>query len=257
MDTTQVMALYNQFERKTVNIANGYTEETDSLVKFISNDQFGSFISFYELDDLSAAEQIAKQLDFYQSMSLNFEWKTYSTDKPNNIGELLIKQGFEKAETESFMALELSEAEYLLNDSVAFAEVSDEQGIRDAITVQEQVWGGDFSWQYRHLLETKQSNPESVTIYVVYVDGAPVTSAWITFNGNSPFAGIWGGSTIKAFRGRGFYSMLLNQRIKEAKERGKKYLIIDASDMSRPIVEKHGFQFIATTTGYNSPAIKS
>jgi predicted acetyltransferase len=257
MDTTQVMALYNQFERKIVNIANGYTEEAENLVKFVSNDQYGSFISFYELDDLSADAQIANQLDFYQSRSLNFEWKTYSTDRPSNIGELLIKQGFEKAETESFMALDLTQAKYSLDNNIVFAEVTDEQGIRDAIAVQEQVWGGDFSWQYRHLLATKQSDPDSVTIYVVYVDGVPVTSAWITFNGNSPFAGIWGGSTLKAFRGRGYYTSLLNQRIKEAKERDKKYLIIDASDMSRPIVEKHGFQLIATTTGYDSPATKS
>ncbi|MFC5079754.1 hypothetical protein ACFPCW_18830 [Vibrio thalassae] len=46
---------------------------------------------------------------------------------------------------------------------------------------------------------------------------------------------------MKAFRGKGFYSQLLNKRIAEAKSRGMKYLTIDASDMSKPIVEKRGF----------------
>ncbi len=74
------------------------------------------------------------------------------------------------------------------------------------------------------LVSLKQHAPDSVSIYVVYVDDQPVTSAWIIFNGSSPFAGIWGGSTIEAFRGNGYYSLLLNKRIEEAKSRGVKYL---------------------------------
>ncbi|MFB9135277.1 GNAT family N-acetyltransferase [Vibrio olivae] len=102
-------------------------------------------------------------------------------------------------------------------------------------------------------MSIKEQSPDSVSIYVVYVNGQPVTSAWLTFNGNSPFAGIWGGSTIKEFRGNGYYSLLLNKRISEAKLKGVKYLIIDASDMSKPIVSKRGFEVVATTTGYTSP----
>lgn len=129
-------------------------------------------------------------------------------------------------------------------------EVTDNVGIRDAIKVQEQVWGDDFEWQFEYLCKLKTQNPESVSIYVLYVDGQPVTSAWLTMSSDSPFAGIWGGSTIETHRGNGYYSLLLNKRILEAKARGKKYLIIDASDMSKPIVEKYGFECLATTTGY-------
>ena len=102
-------------------------------------------------------------------------------------------------------------------------------------------------------MSLKEQSPDSVSIYVVYVNGQPVTSAWLTFTGSSPFAGIWGGSTIKEFRGNGYYSLLLNKRIAEAKLKGVKYLIIDASDMSKPIVSKRGFEVVATTTGYTSP----
>jgi hypothetical protein len=42
----------------------------------------------------------------------------------------------------------------------------------------------------------------------------------------------------------------LQQRIHDAKSRGKRYLTIDASDMSQPIVAKSGFQFITHTRGY-------
>lgn len=253
MNTAEVMALYNQFERKRVNSVNGFTVETEKLVKFVSNEEWGSFISYYDLLPSEANDEVLNQLNDYRNKGIHFEWKTYSTDKPSNMGELLCLHGFEPAETESFMALDLSSAKSTSVDCRAFVEVTDEQGIKDAITVQEQVWGGDFGWQYRYLTELKSNQPDSVSIYVIYQDGTPVTSAWITFNGDSPFAGIWGGSTIEAYRGKGYYTLLLNQRIYEAQQRGKKYLIIDASDMSKPIVEKHDFQLIATTTGYNSP----
>jgi hypothetical protein len=36
-------------------------------------------------------------------------------------------------------------------------------------------------------------------------------------------------------------------RLQEAKARGVKYLTVDASPMSRPILEKFGFEFIANT----------
>lgn len=253
MDKAKVMRDYNKYERQATHSINGETVTTQNLVKFVSNDSYGSYISYFEHDEQQAREEIAQQLSFYRQRKLNFEWKTYTTDSPSNMDELLLEHGFEQAETESFMALDLESVEIREIDDSLLAEVSDEQGIRDAITVQEQVWGGEFDWQFNYLLNLKSQTPEAVSIYVIYQEGKPVTSAWLTFNGDSPFAGIWGGSTVKEHRGKGYYSLLLNKRISEAKQRGKKYLIIDASDMSRPIVEKHGFEFIASTTGYNSP----
>ncbi|MDN3685130.1 hypothetical protein QW180_22280 [Vibrio sinaloensis] len=148
--------------------------------------------------------------------------------------------GFEQAEQESFMVLDLATVAAQPVDDTLISQVDDEQGIRDAIQVQEQVWGGNFDWQYRHLVSLKQSTPDEISIYVVYLQGQPVTSAWLTFNGESPFAGIWGGSTIESERGKGFFthSCLISVLLKR-KHAVKKYLIIDASEMSRPIVEKN------------------
>lgn len=253
MNIAKIMHDYNQFERKKLNAFNGEQVCEADLVKFVSNDVYGSYISYFCFSEQEAELKIDQQLAYFKQLGLNFEWKTYSTDQPENIGELLLAKGFTKEETESFMVLGLANAEETTSDEFALTEVSDSKGIRDAIDVQQQVWGGDLEWQYNYLLKLKTHSPQAVSIYVVYVDGKPVTSAWLTFNGDSPFAGIWGGSTLEAYRGRGYYSLLLNKRIAEAKERGKQYLIIDASEMSRPIVEKHGFKLVAKTTGYSSP----
>ena len=44
------------------------------------------------------------------------------------------------------------------------------------------------------------------------------------------------------------YTALLAARVQEARARGVPYLTIDAGEMSRPIVARHGFATITTAT---------
>lgn len=88
------------------------------------------------------------------------------------------------------MALDLNSIASLFDEQDCVTEVSDKKGIQDAIDIQQKIWGGDHSDQLTHLLSSKSSAPVEVSIYVVYADGKPVTSAWIVYNEGSPFAGI-------------------------------------------------------------------
>jgi GNAT superfamily N-acetyltransferase len=261
LDIEQIMCAYNEFERKSIGSLDGKVIATPELVKFVSDDDYGSYISYFELTKETAPAAISREKAYFLEKGVSVEWKTYSTDSPSNIGQLLTDQGFVAQEPESFMVLLLSEERAQVankelknslqsQEDVQLVEVFDAQGIKDAIAVQQQVWSEDLSGQYRHLLSLKTQCPNDIAIYVIYHNGQPVTSAWVIFNASSPFAGIWGGSTLEAYRGKGFYSLLLNKRIAQAYSKDKKYLIIDASPMSRPIVEKHGFQYVATTTPY-------
>ncbi|WP_087019283.1 GNAT family N-acetyltransferase [Thaumasiovibrio subtropicus] len=253
MNKIEIMREYNGHERQRINAFNGVLTSDKDLSKFVSEDRYGSYISYYRFNENQASTIVKQQLDYFNRRNVSFEWKTYSSDEPKNLPDCLLENGFTQEETESFMVLDLAMTDNIAVEESLITEVSDSQGIRDAIDVQEQVWGGDLEWQYRYLLALKKASPDSISIYVIYDNGQPVTSAWITFNGDSPFAGIWGGSTIQSHRGKGYYSLLLNKRIADAKTRGLKYLTIDASDMSKPIVSNRGFTVIATTTGYTSP----
>ncbi|HEX6921630.1 MAG TPA: GNAT family N-acetyltransferase, partial [Actinomycetes bacterium] len=64
------------------------------------------------------------------------------------------------------------------------------------------------------------------------------------------FASLWGGSTLAEWRGRGIYKALVSRRADEAAERGFRYLQVDASDDSRPILERLGLRKLTTTTPY-------
>ena len=54
------------------------------------------------------------------------------------------------------------------------------------------------------------------------------------------FAGIWGGSTLPEFRGRGIYRALVAARARSAIARGVRFIHSDCTDMSRPILERSG-----------------
>lgn len=252
MDKLELMNEYNHWERRCEYASHAQVVVSDGLIKHVVDAQQGSYIAYYSLNEQTADACIKQQINYFSERARNFEWKTYSTDAPANIGSLLLQNGFTKGDQEHFMALALDSATVeSISPSVEVIEVTQAAGIRDAINVQEQVWGGDLSWQYQQLLSQKQQDADSVLIYVVYEQEKPVASAWITFNEQSPFAGIWGGSTIAEYRAKGYYTALLKQRMKDAQQRAKKYLIIDASLMSRPIVARYGFEEIATTTAYD------
>ncbi|EPJ54423.1 MAG: hypothetical protein OFPI_06700 [Osedax symbiont Rs2] len=250
MDNKAVMQAYNFHERVNLQISGYQKIARSELVKFVSQDQQGSFIGYFDSNDQDIDAIIASEIDYFKKMQRSFEWKTYDLDLPQDMGKRLEAHGFIADQPESFMLLDLRSRLATCTNTDVCVEVVDRAGITDAISVQEAVWGGDLSDKLNHLVLTGQQNPENLTVYVIYQDDIPVSSAWIMYNDNSPFAGIWGGSTLPQYRGRGYYSALLNKRISDAKQRGMKYLCIDASEMSRPIVARHGFEFICYTTPY-------
>nr|PZN49668.1 MAG: hypothetical protein DIU68_19685 [Chloroflexota bacterium] len=109
------------------------------------------------------------------------------------------------------------------------------------------VWNEDYSDLIARLATDLRDYPDMLSVYAVYVDGRPVSSAWIYVLPGSRFGSMWGGSTLPAYRGRGIYTALVAARVQEARRRGLRFLTIDAGPMSRPIVEKLGFRFITWT----------
>ena len=116
------------------------------------------------------------------------------------------------------------------------------------VTVKERVYTKDINDLVDRLAHELEHTPDGISVYVAYLDGAPAACAWIRFPRSSAFASLWGGSTVPEARRRGLYTDLLNVRVQEAIGRGFRYLTIDAGSMSRPIVEKHGFQVLTFAT---------
>jgi GNAT superfamily N-acetyltransferase len=77
-----------------------------------------------------------------------------------------------------------------------------------------------------------------------------VSAARAEFPAIGTFASLWGGGTLPEWRGRGIYRALVSYRADRAAARGYRYLHVDASSDSRPVLERLGFVRLARTTPY-------
>ncbi len=79
--------------------------------------------------------------------------------------------------------------------------------------------------------------------YLAFADGRPVASATAVFAD----AGVMllGGATVPQARGRGCYRARVRARWKDAVRRGTPALVVQAGRMSRPILDRLGFQLVS------------
>jgi hypothetical protein len=248
MNKSQIIALYNQDQRIDIEYPTVRREVTLTVVRYIDTSSTGGGTVIYsQLDETNVDEVIREQISFFESIGQQFEWKVYDYDRPSDLKERLESYGFIAEEAEAIMVLDLEEVPGLLKQPILpnVQRIADPEKLSDVLSIQEQVWDEDFSSLGSYLRETLSKYPEQMSVYAAYINEQPISAAWIYFPKHSKFASLWGGSTISGFRKQGLYTALLAVRAQEAKARQLRYLTVDASPMSRPILEKFGFEMIA------------
>ena len=209
----------------------------------------GGWVMFTRLEEDTIDAAIQQNLALFSERGHSFEWKTYDHDTPGDLRQRLLIYGFVAEDEEALLALDLTQAPQGLFKPVKadVRRVTGPEGIDDIHQIEQSVWGHDFDNLRRVLNEELAENPAGISLYVAYVGGEPAACAWIRFYEGKDFADLWGGSTIEKFRRKGLYTALVAVRAQEARQRGARFLTIDASPMSRPICEKIGFKFLTNT----------
>lgn len=250
MNKADMLALFDQDQRKDVLYPGMRQEVTPSLVRHVdTTDSHEGAIIYSDLDETNANEMIRTQVAYFESLGQDFEWKVYDYDRPSDLKERLKAVGFLVEEAEAVLVLDLAKAPDFLWQPVRqpLRRITRPEELADIRAVEGQVWDEDFTWIDHYLGEALRNYPDQMSVYIAYVDQRPVSAAWIYFPLHSQFASLFGGSTVPAFRKRGMYTALLAVRAQEARARQVRYLTVDASPMSRPILEKFGFEMLAYT----------
>jgi hypothetical protein len=94
--------------------------------------------------------------------------------------------------------------------------------------------------QARRDFETEGVNGAT---FLAWVDGEPVAAAYAAFTRLGVI--LFGGATVPTARGRGAYRALVAARAAEAARLGTPTLVTHAGQMSRPILERLGFEPLA------------
>jgi GNAT superfamily N-acetyltransferase len=233
-------------------------ERAGPVVRWMKTNGAGwSGVVWSDLDPDAADAAIADQVAFYAARAERFEWKLYDYDQPPDLGDRLLAAGFAAEEPESLMVARTAQVadalgppEAILPAGVRLAPVTDEAGIDLLIQVRERVFGPDDDERWRDALIRQLRSGPAGAMVVAMAGGEPVCSARVHFHRGADFAGLWGGGTLPQWRGRGIYRAIIAYRARLAAAHGYRYLQVDASPQSRPILERLGFACLAVTTPY-------
>jgi GNAT superfamily N-acetyltransferase len=237
-------------------------DQSGPLWRGLFND--GAFVSYESLEGLGSVEAvdelIADTVAYMESQPQvqEFEWKTRGHDWPPELDGLLRAHGFEPDEVETVM---VGEARHLavdvdLPEGVSVRRV-DQAPDRDAVVTEAQavatrIFGqGATGAEMLERLDRMEGREQFWVAEAETDNGREVIcSGRLNRVEGTEFAGIWGGSTLPEWRGKGIYRALTAARARAALDEGVRYINSDCTVMSRPILERSGLVAVTTTTPY-------
>lgn len=207
------------------------------------------FVTYGELDDPAArVAEVAARIAADDTIT-QAEWKTRTHDHAPGLETALASAGFLAGEPESVM---LGEAGALIGAEtpvgVALRLLTDADELRAALDMQDAVFGGTphAERMLREIL-SRRAQGEHIELWAAEADGGFVSAGRIDPIAGTPFAGIWGGATLPAYRGRGIYRALTSARVRSAMSRGVRWIHSDSTEFSRPILERAGLIAVTET----------
>ncbi len=225
----------------------GDIERTDHIVRVIA-DGWRSVV-WSDLDAAGANAAIAREIERFDGLG-QWEWKLYSYDEPGDLPSRLLAAGFTPQPEEALLVGDVSRLAFddAPPSGVALVPVRDERGVDLLLGAHDGVYGSHDDGYRRWILdELTAGRAEAV---VAMAGDRPISGGRIEYQAEGEFAGLFGGATVPDWRHRGVFRAVVGFRAAQARARGYRYLHVDASDDSRPILERLGFRRLATTTPY-------
>lgn len=194
---------------------------------------------------------VRRQVAFFAGRGQRVEWKTYGYDEPADLPGRLERSGFVPEDHEVVLLGRCADLvhDVQLPDGVRLRDIETDEDWSRVRTMMDCVWGSDSSWVNDSLRAEQRARPDLMTATVVEDagTGTVLSYAVLRVTEGSPFAGLWGGSTLPAWRGRGFYRALVSHRARAAAGRGIPYARVDTTPASRPILVGLGMHAVCTT----------
>jgi GNAT superfamily N-acetyltransferase len=230
------------------------TERDGPLVRIVGSLR-GGFVDYRDLGGLEGAELdelIMRQVHVFAQRGESFEWKSHGHDRPSDLPDRLRAAGLLSDPEETVLVapvVAIARAP-ALPPSVALREATADDDLVRVAAMEERIWHEETPWLAPMLAAWRALDPVAFRIVMAESGDRVISAAWMHVARGTPFARLHGAATLPEWRGRGVYRALVDQRARFAAQQGCRYLQVDASDASRPILERLGFTALATTTPF-------
>jgi ribosomal protein S18 acetylase RimI-like enzyme len=265
-DLTELLAVFDEQLRERALPPGRWSIERSGRTVREWGDGYATVV-WSDLNESAADAAVAAAQHWAEADRLRLEWKLYGHDTPPDLPARLAAAGFVAEPQETLMVAEIGGLPQLPEPpaGVRLRELAPGDGPvdREALgaglgavdALHRAVWGERPSGFREQLEEEKALRPDLLSIVIAEpagpVEPVPVLCAgWLRIHQGTRFGSLWGGSTLPQWRGRGIYRSTVAWRAARAAELGMRWLTVDASDDSRPILERLGFRRLSTTTPY-------
>ncbi|MDH0863872.1 hypothetical protein [Mitsuaria sp. GD03876] len=257
-DTDSLLAAYDAQLRGDAEAAGAIAVSSLGPLRLVTFARGQGFVSYRDLGGADAAEVrrlVVDALRHFQAdpAILHVEWKTRAHDHAPGLHDTLVAHGFAPGEPESIMVGEarLLVADVPLPDGVTLRSIHEPEDVARLCAMQAEVFGdGDPAPMTASMLE-HLARGDGTSLWIAEAAGEVITGGRLEPVAGTAFAGIWGGATRPAWRGRGIYRALTAARARAALALGKSLIHSDSTDFSRPILEASGLVKVSTTTPYD------
>jgi GNAT superfamily N-acetyltransferase len=248
MDVVALRAQYDREMRQDPPAEPGATvERTEDVVRVVGK---RGWIAYSRLSEGAAPEVVRAEATAFRARGIPVEWKLYAHDGPPGLDRLLEANGFVADPPETLMVLDLEEPVARPDPlpEVRVARVEDRRALEAAVELSARAFAPEPGWDLAEYLP--RLHTPSFAAFVASVGERPVSVARLELPQGRSFASLWGGGTLPDGRHRGAYRALVAARAEFARERGFRYLTVDARETSRPILERVGFRRLTSIVGW-------
>lgn len=213
------------------------------------------FVLYRDLNGLEGADLdafIACQRDHFAGLVGDVEWKYHDGDLPADLPDRLLAAGFVPQERETVMVGDATglTGQVELPGGVRLREVTHRSDLERIGRLEEAVWGYDHAWLVEVLERSLLGSGDPIVVIVAETGAEVACAAWARFHVGTEFVSLWGGSTLERWRRRGIYRATVAYRARLAVERGFRYVQVDASAASSPILAGLGLRPVAMSVPY-------
>ena len=250
MNKNGLLLQYDKDLRMRIMYPEARREITGNVVRFIRPAPAMNFVSFTFATEPNLAQVIDSEVAYFAPKNQPLTWKVYDHDPLPSLNGNLVSHGFQVEEDPAaVMVFDIKDLPQNIEPAKAdIRRITQRDGLKDVIYVLDNVYGGHNTW-VSDRLGLHLRIPGYLSVYAAYIDEKPVSVAW-TYFPHGHFATLFGGTTLAEYRKHSLYTTLLNLRLKEIRERGYPFAVVETGSMSRPIVTKYGFQHLTTVHDY-------
>ena len=235
-------------ERRTIPPGEWVLETLPELTRTRSIDGSHHMIAYSKLPASNADAVIEAQAKYYRSLGVDAEWKAYAHDGPPDLLERLTRYGFEPGEREAVLILDLDAPPAWLTDITYNVErVETPRQVEAFRVAAEEIFGKEYEFTAEELRAGIVAGSLRQIGFLATEESRAVSIGRLYTHPDSVFGGLFGGGTLPEYRSRGYYRAVVAARARCARELGARYLIVDARETSRPILERLGFIHLTDT----------